>query len=330
MTSTRALSIPSNYTDAQLRTIKHSVAADANELEFDLFMNAARSYGLDPFRRQISIIIFSKNDPKKRKHAIIVGRDGLRAIAQRCGDYRPATDPAEFVYDESLKGPTNPLGLVSCRVRLWKQDNRGDWHPVSGEAYWDEFVPIEQDWDWTKENGQNRRQPKRDADGNIIEKAGGNWSKMPRIMLQKCAEAQALRAGWPGEFAGLYVEEEMDQARAREMRDITPQDDSLTPSQRIEREETHQRLNRLGDKAILMVMDDTAVLQRIPLGQVMDRATELIEQGTQMEVWLWRERNKVGLQEFWAHSKGDALELNKLIEKKIGDFVPGKSKEGAK
>ena len=49
-----------DYTGAQLMTIKRTVASDTNDMEFDLFMEAARSYGLDPFRRQISAIVFSK------------------------------------------------------------------------------------------------------------------------------------------------------------------------------------------------------------------------------------------------------------------------------
>ena len=38
-------------------------------------------------------------------------------------------------------------------------------------------------------------------------------SELPRLMLAKCATMQALRAGWPAEFSGLYVEEEMDRAK---------------------------------------------------------------------------------------------------------------------
>jgi len=97
-----------DFNGSQLITIRRTVAKDTNDTEFDLFMNAARSYGLDPFRKQISAIVFNKDKPDKRQMAIIVGRDGLRSIAQRCGDYRPASEPPKFEYDESLKGPHNP------------------------------------------------------------------------------------------------------------------------------------------------------------------------------------------------------------------------------
>ena len=40
-----------------------------------------------------------------------------------------------------------------------------------------------------------------------------NWAKMPGVMIEKCAKAGAWRLAYPGEFGGMYVSEEMDQAQ---------------------------------------------------------------------------------------------------------------------
>lgn len=293
-----------NYTGAQLSTIRRTVAADTNDTEFNLFMEAAKSYGLDPFRRQISAIVFNKNKPDKRRMSIIVGRDGLRSIAQRCGDYRPASEPPKYVYDEAAKGPSNPLGLVSVSTTLWKQDNRGEWFPVYGEAYWDEFAPLREVWAENHETG--RREPT----GKFELDSSGQWGRMGRVMLLKCAEGQALRAGWPDEFGGVYGEEEMD---APAMRDITPSD-------AVKAEDEHQRRNLVGDKAVLMTMDGTGALERVPLGQVADRCLEFIEDNDAEAVHLWSIRNKESLRDFWAYAPNDALEVKKAMEKKTANL----------
>ena len=299
------MSALADYTASQMRTIKHTVAADTNAQEFDLFLEAARSYGLDPFRRQISAIVFSKDNPQKRRMTIIVGRDGLRSIAQRCGDYRPASKPAHFDIDETLKGPTNPHGIVRCGVELYKRDKNGERFPVYGEAYWDEFAPVKDEWAYDQQAG------KRKPTGN--QTLEGQWAKMPRLMIQKCAEAQALRAGWPDGFSGLYAEEEMDQARAREMRDVTP-------SEAVEQENMHRRQNALGNRAILMSMDQTGVLQRVPVGDVADRCFGFIRDHEPEEVHAWQIQNREALKEFWAVEPNDALEVKKAIEAKTASL----------
>lgn len=296
------MSAIADYTAAQLTTIKNTVARDTNDLEFDLFMNAARSYGLDPFRKQISAVVFNKDKADKRQMAIIVGRDGLRSIAARCGDYRPASERPEVITDEALKSPENPKGIVSVAVRLWKQDKRGEWFPVFGEAHWDEFAPIKEEWDYDQEKGRRAPTGRKTVDST--------WAKMPIVMLTKCAEGQALRAGWPDQFGNLYAEEEM---AARTVKDVTP-------SEEIAQEAEHRRKSMLGEKAILMTLDQTGALQRVPVGQVADRCLEYIAEADAETVYTWSIQNREPLREFWAVSPNDALEVKKAIEAKTANI----------
>ena len=288
-----------DLTPSQMRLVQTTIARDCNTEEFNLFMAAAKSYHLDPFRKQILPLVFSKNDAKKRRMSIVVSRDGLRIIAQRCGDYRPASKPAQIEYDPDLKGPTNPKGIVAATVYLWKQDKSGEWFEVVGEADWDEFAPVVDEWAW------NDEARKRQTTGNKT--VDGNWSKMPKVMITKCAEAQALRAGWPDQFAGLYVQEEMDQAVNADM----------TASEAVEAEEQRIREDRIASGDSILTTFSGGVLERIPLGQFFDRAVEHI--GTLGEpdaIHAWSIQNREPLNEFWARQPNDALELKKVIEKK--------------
>src|SRR5580700_7583832 len=107
-----------SWTSRQLDTIKRTVAADTNESEFDLFVEYAKVKKLDPFSKQVIAVVFSKDDPKKRRMSIIVTQDGQRILASRCRDYRPAEDEPNFVIDPTLKSPVNPLGVEKATVTL--------------------------------------------------------------------------------------------------------------------------------------------------------------------------------------------------------------------
>lgn len=286
-----------DLTPSQMALVRRTIAKDCDPSEYDLFMAAAKSYGLDPFRKQIIPLVFSKDKPDKRRMSIVVSRDGLRVIAQRCGNYRPASEKAELVYDEAAKGPTNPTGLVSAAVRLWQQDNRGDWFPVIGEALWDEFAPLTEEWA-PDETGKRRPTGRKSLD------TSGQWGRMPVVMLTKCAEAQALRAGWPDQFAGIYVEEEMDQARAADM----------TASERVEAEERRIREERVSAGKSILTTFSGGVLERVGIGEFADRALEHIRTLEPAAVHAWSVQNREPLKEFWAASPSDALALKREIE----------------
>lgn len=288
---------PRDYTPAQLDLVKRTVAADCNHDEFSLFVEVCKRVGLDPFRKQIYAMVYSKDDPDKRKLSIITGIDGFRAVAARNQDYRPDDAEPSITYRDDLKDPvTNPLGIEKAVVRAFKLAPNGEWHPVVGVAYWDEFAPVEEIWEYSQEAG--KRQPS----GKF--KLGGNWIRMGRIMIVKCAEAQALRKGWPEDLSGVYAPEELARADAE-----------ATAAEQVEEYQKEQRQRLIGaHNAIMVQWSAGEPLAPVPMGQFADKCLAFIRTAEEPQLNAWESINRNSLKEFWAASKGDALEIKKAIE----------------
>jgi len=292
-----------DLTSKQIALVKQTIAKDCNDEEFNLYMEVAKAKRLDPFLKQIIPMVFSKNNAEKRNMTIIISRDGQRVIAQRCGDYRPASKPPTYEFDPSLKGPLNPHGVVSATVYLWKQDPKsGEWYEVAGQAFWEEFAPIKEEWAKNDQTGKNYKTGKQTLDDS------GNWARMPRLMIAKCAEMQALRAGWPEQFTGLYDEAEMDRAKILD----------LTASEIVLKEREDNRMRAIGaDNAITVTWGDNWTLENVPVGKFADEVMKFIGQSSPELVAKWQDANREPLKRFWALQPGDALALKKEIEAAI-------------
>lgn len=279
--------------------IRRTVARDCNPDEFDMFVSMARSLQLDPLRKQIYAFVYNKADPAKRKLTLVVGIDGFRTIADRTGCYRPDEDPPTYEISEAAKGPTNPVGLISARVRVFKFAHSA-WHRVTAEAYWDEYAPIKDEWAYDEKVG--KRQPT----GRLSLDTSGNWGKMPRLMLAKVAEALALRKAWPDAFSGILSEDEAERSRVID----------ASASEMADAAEAAQRQARLGGPSLTIDWLNGAALDGVPIGQFMDRSLAWIEENRSepSTVMAWLDRNRHAFKEFWAHNSGDALELKKRIE----------------
>jgi len=292
----------------QLTLVKQTIAKDCNDEEFNLFMEVARAKGLDPFLGQIIPMVFSKGNAAKRKMTIIISRDGQRVIAQRCGDYRPASKPPSYEIDKDARSPLNPQGIVSATTYLWKQDPKsGEWYEVAGQAFWDEFAPIKDEWAMNDQTGKSYKTGKQTLDDS------GNWCRMPRLMIAKCAEMQALRAGWPEQFTGLYDEAEMDRAKVLD----------LTATEIVAQEQQDNRLRAVGgSNAVTIWWEDGFALENVPDGQMVDRVAEFIRDLPSDKVARWQDANRASLQVFWARHPGDAHEIKKMIEAKMKQRAP--------
>lgn len=307
-----------DFSARQVALIHRTVCKDASQDELNFFIELCRHRGLDPFRRQVYCVIYNRSDANRRQMVVIVSIDGQRTLAQRCGNYRPAETPTEFETDETLKNPTNPEGLVLARVKLWIDPYRNEhWHPVIGEARWTEFAPIKMEpeggWEYVDsgETWADSGRPKksRQAKGKLVPVLddSGLWPTKPRLMLSKCATMQALRAGWPDEFGGLYALEETDRLRVVDM----------DASDIVEQQAEQDRLQKVKvGKRVAFTFGDAWGIDFIEIGQIADRIVAwLTEEGrTAEEVRTFATRNAEGLREFWGLAKGDALEIRKRLD----------------
>lgn len=167
------------FNPEQLSIIKSMFCSNATDMEFKLFIEMAKSLGLDPKKREIYFIKYGTGD--KAKPTMIVGIDGYRKIAERSGRYMPGREPS-FTYKN------NALFSSTSYVKKLGPDKQ--WHEIGATAILSEY-----------DAGQ------------------GQWRKMPHAMLAKCAESLALRRAFPSEMAGTYTEEEMEQANKQAIND---------------------------------------------------------------------------------------------------------------
>lgn len=283
-----------------LALLRRTIASSLNLDEFDLFLSMAQRHQLDPVKREIVPVVFNADKEDKRSMVPIVTRNGLRVIAARLGNYRAASEAPLIEYSEDAKDPaSNPLGIVRAQVTLW-QRHGDDWFPVVGEAYWDEYAPLETIWEDDPERHGRRRPTDR-------KKLSGTWLKMPRVMLPKVAEVAALRAGWPDAMGGLYIEDEMEKAIVADR-----------ASEVLAQYQEEARIRRVGaESTIVFSFSPDGVLEAIPRGQIADRLFSFVKECESKEALAsFRDRNAAGLKQFWAVEKADALELRSFMDQR--------------
>lgn len=182
--------VPSTaFSSKQIEILKNSICKGVSNEEFEIFLMACTKTQLDPFMRQIYAVKRKAKKPDGtwgETMTIQTGIDGYRLIAERTGFYAPGPEPT-YQYD--------PQGnLMSATAYIKKQTRDGTWHVISASAFLDEYC-------------------QKTREGHPM----GMWANMPRTMLAKCAESQALRKAFPAEMSGIYTKEEMIQADVQEL-----------------------------------------------------------------------------------------------------------------
>lgn len=175
---TLAPSLP--WTREQIDLIKSTVARGATDNELALFLYVCKQTGLDPLARQIHAVKRWNRAENREMMSIQTGIDGYRLIAARTGQHM-GTEAATFDTEEA-EHPNRATVTVYRNVQ-------GEKVAFTATARWAEYVQT------TKEGSAN-----------------SFWHRMPYLMLEKCAEALALRKAFPAELSSLYTHDEMAQA----------------------------------------------------------------------------------------------------------------------
>lgn len=172
-------------TQKTIETVKACVFKGANDDELQLYFHKCLALGCHPLDGLIIPSKFKDNERGGTSVVFITTIDYFRSAAEDSGEY-DGQDPIEFDGTHEFGNMIVPERAIA---RVYK---KGQTRPYVGEAYWTEFCPSSQNKQFM-------------------------WKKMPRIMLAKCAEAQAMRKAFPKKLHGLYAGEEMDQAVRAEL-----------------------------------------------------------------------------------------------------------------
>lgn len=150
-----------------------------------MFVNMARLYGLNPFKREIHCTVYGEG--QWRQCTIVTGYEVYLKRAERIG----RLDGWQAQITGNLQD-----GTLAATVTIWRKD----WtHPFTHTAFYSECVQTS----------------KKTGEPNAI------WRKMPSFMVRKVAIAQAFRLCFSDEFGGMpYTDDEMGVDAPKE-RDIT-------------------------------------------------------------------------------------------------------------
>lgn len=178
--STGVVGVIPRWDREQIEFLKSTVAKDCTDNELALFGYVCARTGLDPFAKQIYAI--------KRGGRLVIqtGIDGFRVIAQRSGEYEGQTLTQWCANDGKWVDVwTSDETPTAARVGVYRKGFR---EALYGVALYSEYCQTY--------NGKPAEQ----------------WANRPAGQLAKCAEALALRKGFPQELSGVYANEEMEQA----------------------------------------------------------------------------------------------------------------------
>ena len=160
------------FTADQKKILAATLLAEFDKGDQALFVQFCERAGLDPFRKQVYAL------PRQGKMSIVTSIDGLRAIAQRSGEYEGQTAPqwmdGSGKWHEVWLSSSPP---VACKIGVHRKNFR---EPLYAICTMNEHGGV-----------------------------GGKWKSSAAHMLAKTTEALALRKAFPNETGGVISEDEV-------------------------------------------------------------------------------------------------------------------------
>lgn len=177
---------PTAFTDAE-HSMLDAMNVPANRQGRALLFREMQRTGLDPFAKHLYLREDWNKSANKNVYAVASTIDGFRIVAARQSTYEGQTAPQwcdkNGNWSDAWYADAPP---VAARIGVYV---RGYREPMWGIARFNEYRP----------NGNG----------------GFMWAKMPALMIAKVAEALAIRKAYPDQLSGVYTDDEMQQADAR-------------------------------------------------------------------------------------------------------------------
>lgn len=149
---------------------------------FEQFIEICDAKQLNPWCNQVYCRV--ERDPPSL--SVIMGIEGIRLIAHRTGQYA-GNEPVRF----EMADERTPFSATATAYRTVGEGGKSKFDAT---VYFEEYVHHAED--------------------------DSLWRTMPRVCLDRCAEAAVLRRAFPQELGSIYVREEMqrrEKARAEGM-----------------------------------------------------------------------------------------------------------------